>query len=110
MPALCCLYVQSMLLFLGCCCLFQACQGIIILKTWSGVASQGNKVVIAARTNSEMSNCLWEKGRDSYDTDTNENGIEVTMEEDDTLCKLVIDEADDDDHSGKWEVGISRVL
>lgn len=79
-------------------------HSIIILKTWGGVATARNKVVLAVRTNAEMSNCLWEKGRDSYDMDTDERGVEVTLEEDDTLCKLLIDSADDDDHAGEWEV------
>lgn len=32
--------------------------------------------------------------------------MEVELEEDDRLCKLVIDEADEDDHAGEWEVTV----
>jgi len=83
-----------------------------VVRYWNGVASEDAKVVIAAKTNGKIEECIWTKsdgrGDDYSSEDKNSRDVEVVIMDDmggkDNLCKLKIKKANVDDHDGLWDV------
>ncbi len=79
-----------------------------MVKTWNGVATKkGKKAVIAVRTAADIEDCHW------VNLDADETKIyklndddEVELKESDRRCQLVLDDVDEDEHAGEWEVTV----
>merc|ERR1712183_22098 len=83
-----------------------------VVRYWNGVASEGEKAVIAVKINGKIEECIWTKadGRGDDYTSEDRNGRDVEVEitddmgEKDNLCKLKIKKSNKDDHDGLWDV------
>ena len=69
-----------------------------IVKYWNGVVETGEIGVIAVKANAKISECIWTHSDtgDEYSSEDSRSSrdIEISISEDDTLCKLKIKNAD----------------
>ena len=79
-----------------------------VAKYWNGVATEGQKGVIAVKANGKIQECIWthqESNEGPYSSeDSNQRDAKVSITEEDTLCKLEIKDTDHNDHDGLWDV------
>ena len=77
-----------------------------VVRYWNGVATEDETVVIAVKVNGKIEECIWTKqdGDDYSSEDRNGRDVEVSISEQDTLCKLKVKKANRDDHDGLWNV------
>merc|ERR1712086_637478 len=79
-----------------------------VVRYWNGVASEDETAVIAVKVNGKIEECIWTKQDDRGDgyssEDRNNGDVEVSIGEQDTLCKLKVKKANRDDHDGLWDV------
>ena len=64
------------------------------MKTWRGAATEDEKAVLAVRTAGKITECEWysKEEDETYSSEDRGSDIEVVIDEDDTLCKLVFKE------------------